>query len=58
MRALQISFCSRPKLQADVNPRLKTLKFERVVFVMFVDRIGYLIFRDMFAFVVWHIEVM
>jgi len=51
MRALQISFCSRPKLQADLNPRLKALEFERMAFVRFVDRKGGLIFRDMFPFV-------
>jgi len=38
MQALQISFCSRPKLQVDLNPRLKTLEFEHMVFVRFVDR--------------------
>jgi hypothetical protein len=51
MRALQISFCSRPKLQADLNPRLKTMEFERMAFVRFVDRKEGFIFRDMFAFV-------
>jgi hypothetical protein len=57
MRALQISFCSRPKLQADLNPRLKALEFERMGFVRFVNRKGGLIFRDMPSFV-WQMEVM
>jgi hypothetical protein len=57
MRALQISFCSRPKLQADLNPRLKALEFERMAFVRFVDRKAGLIFRDMPSFV-WQMEVM
>jgi hypothetical protein len=51
MQALQILFCSRPKLQADLNPKFKTLKYEHMVFISFVDRKGGLIFRKMFAFV-------